>query len=238
MANNFYNEDFQGQAGQTARADHVRTEFAAIGSAFDSVEEIQGRGLRAPEGEDALAELPALGARVGRFLRFDANGNPQAVQSGFTWRGAWATATVYQLGDVVTHGRYGSIYICTVAHTSSGSTISGVSFEIMIDLQGLNLIENEIKTASFTAEPAGDYMVDTSAGDVVVTLPLTPSIADAPINITHIAGSLASGQTLTIARNGSLIMGLAEDLTVDTANASFALMYSDVSRGWRLRVLA
>lgn len=237
MANSFYNEDFQGQAGQTARADHVESELSSIGAAFDAIEEIQGRALRAPEGEDALTFLPAVGARSGRFLRFDEDGNPQAVQTGFTWRGDWAAGTLYQFGDVVREGRYGSLYICTAAHTS-GATRSTVSFGLLIDLQGLNLIENEIKTSSFTAEPAGDYMIDTSGGDVVVTLPAVPSINDAPINITLIDGDLTAGQTLTIARNGNLIMGLAEDLVVDTVNASFALMWSDAARGWRLRVLA
>lgn len=238
MANNFFNEDFQGQAGQTARAEHVKTELSSIGAAFDLVEENIGRVLQAPEGEAALDKLPAVGARANRFLRFDGDGNPQAVQSGFTWRGAWATATAYQSGDVVTYGRYSSLYICTTSHTSTGSELDTSRFDIMIDLQGLGLVRNQIRTTSFTADPAGDYMIDTSGGNVVVTLPAAPSIDDAPIQITHIAGSLGTGQGLTIARNGNLIMGLAENLVVDTANASFGLMWSDASRGWRIRLLA
>jgi alpha-tubulin suppressor-like RCC1 family protein len=38
-------------------------------------------------------------------------------QEGFTWRGAWANATVYYPGDVVKHGL--SSYICRKDHTSS-----------------------------------------------------------------------------------------------------------------------
>lgn len=241
MANSFYNENFQGLAGQTARAEHVKDELAGIGSAFDAIEAIVNRSLRVVEevGADNLIDLPNIAARAGKFLRFNSVGQPEAVQSGFTWKGSWATSTAYQLGDVVKTGDYGSLYICTTAHTSAGSgTIDLTKFEVMIDLTGLNKIANEIKTSSFTAVVGGDYMVDSSAGNVTITLPAAPILQDAPINITHIGGSLASGQLITIARNGKRIMGLEEDMSIDAANTSVSFMWSNETKGWRLRVLA
>lgn len=241
MANEFYNEGFQGQAGQTARAEHVKTELAAIGSAFDAVEGLFNRALIVPDEEGAppLARLPEVAARRGRFLRFDEAGQPEAVQSGFTWRGAYQAGAVYSVGDVFTYGPYSSIYITTVAHVApaSGNLQAGVA-DVMVNLQGLNVIRNELVTASRAMAPGGDYLVDCSGSDVVLTLPASVSITDAPINITHVKGGLGAGQRLTVARNGHRIMGLAEDLQVDTANASFSLMYANAELGFRLRVLA
>lgn len=237
MANRYYNEQFQGQAGQTARAEHVKVELSTIDAGFQMVEAEQDRSLRAPDDDAALQPLPTAASRAGRFLRFDENGQPIAVQSGFTWRGWYAPGVQYANGDVFKHGPYGSLYIVTDAHLS-GPTPDTSRIDVMIDLTGLNIIRNEIKTSSFTAVPGGDYMVNSSGGNVVITLPANPSILDAPINVTHIGGSLASGQAITVARNGHRIMGLTEDLQVDTANASFSLMYADATRGWRLRVLA
>lgn len=237
MTNPYYNEDFQGQAGQTARAEHVREELASIGAGFDQAYAVDARALRAPVGE-LLNDLPSVVARAGLFLRFNINGHPECVQSGFTWRGDWANATTYTVGDVARYGPYGSLYICVTSHVSSGGVIHPTSFAILIDLTGLNIIRNEIKTSSFTAVAGGDYMVDSSSGNITITLPAAPSILDAPINITHIGGSLASGQLITVARNGKPIMSLTEDLSVNSANASFSLMFADNSKGWRLRVLA
>lgn len=236
MPNPYYNENFQGQAGQTARADHVKSQLTAVGSGFDAIDQLFGRQLRVPPGE-TLLDMPALAARAGRFLRFNAAGNPETVQSGFTWRSDHAGSINYAVGDVVRAGIYGTIYICVVAHLSTG-TINLTNFAVMIDLQGLNIIRNVLITASLTVVMGSDYMVNSSGGDVVVTLPAAPSILDAPINITHVAGTLAAGQLITIARNGKLIMGLAEDLSVNTVNASFSLMFANDALGWRLRVLA
>jgi hypothetical protein len=50
----------------------------------------------------------------------------------------------------------------------------------------------------------------------------------------HVGGNIANFP-ITIARNGKLIMGLAENMTVDTANASFGLAFCNDSFGWRIR---
>ena len=73
-------------------------------------------------------------------------------------------------------------------------------------------------------------MVDTSGGPVTVTLPATPSANDF-VKFSDYAGTW-DVNNLTIARNGSLIEALAEDLTVDAANVDFTLVYVDGVRGW------
>lgn len=67
-----------------------------------------------------------------------------------------------------------------------------------------------------------------SAG-VTLTLPLAPQ-PGSEVAIT-VAGSFTN---TIIARNGSNIMSLAEDLTVDRGNVTVSLYYVDATRGWRI----
>jgi hypothetical protein len=43
---------------------------------------------------------------------------------------------------------------------------------------------------------------------------------------------LSTVATCILARNGSLIMGSAADLTLNNAAASFELIYSGATKGW------
>ena len=68
-----------------------------------------------------------------------------------------------------------------------------------------------------------------TAATQTITLPASPSAGD------EVTVSIAGTFTDTvIARNGSNIMSLAENLTVDKANVSVTLYYVDATRGWRI----
>lgn len=97
---------------------------------------------------------------------------------------------------------------------------------------GFEIVNNA--DSPVAAAAGGAYMVDVSTGNVEITLPAAPTISDAPITIVHVDGDLGVDGTLTINRNGRPIMGLAENMTVDIANANFKLAYCDNSRGWRI----
>ena len=60
-----------------------------------------------------------------------------------------------------------------------------------------------------------------------LTLPASPSVGDS-VKISN-RSNVATCQLL---RNGSNILGAAEDLTLDTATASFELVYTDTANGW------
>ena len=67
------------------------------------------------------------------------------------------------------------------------------------------------------------------AAGVTITLPATPAAAD------EVTVAVVGTFTNTVvARNGSLIMGLSEDLTVDKANVSVTLYYVNATHGWRI----
>lgn len=79
--------------------------------------------------------------------------------------------------------------------------------------------------SSNTAAVAGTYYVATAT--LTLTLPASPTVGDS------VGFSNQSGvTTCIIARNGSNILSLAEDLTVDKENAAFWLQYSGATKGW------
>ena len=89
-----------------------------------------------------------------------------------------------------------------------------------------------IKNSAYTAVNNDRLIVNTQAGPVTIALPLNPSFGDT-VRFVDGAGTFDI-YNLTVARNGSLIMGDAADLTVDAVNAGFALVYYNSTFGWRL----
>lgn len=63
--------------------------------------------------------------------------------------------------------------------------------------------------------------------DMTLTLPATPSVGDW-VKISNRSGV----DTCIVARNGSNIMGLAEDMVLDVVQAGFTLTYADATNGW------
>jgi hypothetical protein len=87
-------------------------------------------------------------------------------------------------------------------------------------------------SVGITAEPNKTYWCDTSASAFTLTLPSVPAKGD----IVRIfdASNTFDTNNLTVARNGQLIMGLTENVTVDTEGAAFDLVYYNASKGWRI----
>ena len=62
---------------------------------------------------------------------------------------------------------------------------------------------------------------------LTLTLPASPAVGDT-VKVSNLSGTT----TAVVARNGSNIQGLAEDLTIDSLNAAITLVYADATRGW------
>lgn len=78
------------------------------------------------------------------------------------------------------------------------------------------------KTTNYTAVSGDKILADTSGGTFTVTLPATPSAGNSIV--------IADGQdwsitNLTVARNGSTIEGVSEDLTLDVKGVIIELIY-------------
>lgn len=59
--------------------------------------------------------------RANKVLSFDGSGELAVTQELGTYRGNWATGTSYAVRDIIKDTSNANIYICLVAHTSSGS---------------------------------------------------------------------------------------------------------------------
>ena len=87
---------------------------------------------------------------------------------------------------------------------------------------------------AYTAVDGDQLLVDTSSGginsSVTITLPASPAIGN---EVTFIdSGNNVNSNNLTIARNGSNILGAASNLVVNTNGAAFTLVYVNATRGW------
>lgn len=87
-----------------------------------------------------------------------------------------------------------------------------------------------VKTGAYTAVAFDRILANTASAAFTITLPASPVSGD-QIEIADGGGAFAANN-LTVARNGSTIMGLAEDMSVAQSNVSFALVYNGTT--WRL----
>jgi hypothetical protein len=87
-----------------------------------------------------------------------------------------------------------------------------------------------IRSSDFTAVNGVGYFVDTSAGQVTVTLPASPSVGD--IVAIKDWSSTAATNRINIARNGQEIEGNATDGAIDVHGDAQTLVFSGASRGW------
>jgi len=69
-------------------------------------------------------------------------------------------------------------------------------------------------------------------GGLTLTLPAGPGIGSV-VEIVDISGT-ASTNFFTVARNGELIQGAAEDLVFNVNNKAMKLIYSNTAKGWRI----
>jgi hypothetical protein len=135
--------------------------------------------------------------------------------------------------DVYVSGAYQNKDTFTIVGTTlSFSEAPANSDEIeVIIISNVSLVQNEqvnygVNTIS-TSTTASKNNLYVLTADLTLTLPASPANGDS-IKISNLSGVA----TCILGRNGSLIMGVASDLTLDTPSASFELIYSGATKGW------
>lgn len=89
-------------------------------------------------------------------------------------------------------------------------------------------------TADQTVEVNDRCLVDTTAGAITITLPISTSLlVNDTIQFIDVAGTFGTNNC-TIARNGAKIQSLSEDLVLDIGNTAATLVYSGSTYGWVL----
>jgi len=132
----------------------------------------------------------------------------QFVYDGTTWE-------VYaQIG-----GQGGTAVTLTGTQTLTNKTLTAPVITTPIVTQNVQVI-----STNTTAVRSRTYVLTAS---LTLTLPASPSAGDW-VSVQDSSGTT----TAVIGRNGSNIMSLAEDLTLDTANLAVTLVYTDATRGW------
>lgn len=99
----------------------------------------------------------------------------------------------------------------------------GVVGKAVSDANDARYSVNVISTNS-TAVAGAVYVFTAS---LTLTLPASPEVGES-IKISNRSGVA----TCVLGRNGNKILGAAADLTLDTASASFELIYSGTAQGW------
>lgn len=241
--NPYYQDNFTGQPGQTARAEAVGTELSGVQAGFDGVNGDVNRSIKTAVG-DVLTPLPNAAGRLNKWLRFDATGQPILANTPLNVRGAWQASTAYAVGDAFNAVPNGSLYYVNTAYTSGasfGSTDLSHTTNIS-NFGGLYFAAyNNVITGPVTiaAADGGSYAVDSTLGNIVINLPTETVMGNSPINVTIVGGSLTGSQLITInAAAGQFIMGASNaSVNMDVANASVSMFWAGAAYGWRLRTM-
>jgi hypothetical protein len=193
------------------------------------------------------ASMPPIGAttpNTGAFTTLSASGVFTAKNGGsaaapdITSAGDTNTGIFFPAADTIAFSEGG---VETLRLTSTGAiAVNGAanygtsgqvltstgngppSWQLPAGLPTMNIVSGTTQAAV-----ANNHYVLTNASATTVTLPATPSAGDV------VWVTAANGRTdNVIARNGSNINTLAENMTIDNAYAGVQLRYADATRGW------
>jgi len=112
----------------------------------------------------------------------------------------------------------------------SGVTITNNGTQTGFGRNGTVNWQTTIKTGDFTAVSGEGYFVNTSSGEIDVTLPASPSAGD----IVAVSDYAKNSETnnIIIARNSSNIQGNASNLTIRNNGIAMTFVYADATKGW------
>lgn len=101
--------------------------------------------------------------RASKVLAFDASGNLTVSQELGTFKGNWAASTAYVLRDLVKDTSTNNIFICTTAHTSSGSqplttNTDASKWSLLVDVSSVLALSGGTMTGNIVM--AGSQTVD------------------------------------------------------------------------------
>jgi len=141
------------------------------------------------------------------------------------------TTTIGDSGDSVstsggsTINNAGSITTAGI----TGGTINNTTGEIYLRGE-VDWKPGDIKTASFTATDNQGFFVNTTSGEITVTLPATPSAGDV-VGIKDYANTFDTNKCILNA-NGNKIQGSTELFEITVEGSSIIIIYVDSTKGW------
>lgn len=152
-----------------------------------------------------------------------------AGQTSFTITGGYAAPfiSVFQNGVRLVNGTDVTVTSGTAVVLAVGATAGDV-----IDVLGWAQIaidaSSTVSSISSNTTAVKDVTYILGASPFTLTLPASPSVGDS----IKVFNTTSTGWT--IARNGNLLQGLAENLTVDVQYSVLTVTYLDATNGWRI----
>jgi hypothetical protein len=112
----------------------------------------------------------------------------------------------------------------------SGATINNQGTAVNFGATGSASWVTTVKTGDFTAVAGEGYFVNTTSGEIDVTLPASPSAGDV-VAVKDYANTWDTSNCILL-RNGSNIGGQALNSTLSTEGLAVTLVYVDATKGW------
>jgi len=182
--------------------------------------------------------VTSTGAIAGDVVTYNITFSDQGVQGPTGPAGEIGPPNVLSIGTVTT-GAPGSNASATIAGTSPSQTLSLTIPRGNVGATGATgpagpqaNINYTVVTTAQTLSNSQNIAADTSGGAFTLTLPANPSNGDA-IDIFDYAGTFDTNN-LTIARNGTRIEGLEENLVCNVEGAYFTIIYGGSANGWQI----
>ena len=150
--------------------------------------------------------------RASKILAFDSSGELSVTTELGTWKGNWAASTAYNLRDMVKQNSasdsstYKSVYICTTAHTSTGSYLTQndtSNWSVLVDLAAHDTI-SELTDTDLSSLASGNLLIydgsnswDNKAlsGDATLANTGALTIAANAVEGSMLNNNVVSGQT-------------------------------------------
>lgn len=237
--NDHYTRDYAPPTGTRVASSDLINEFQSVEAGFDSVQTDFGHTLHQASGT-AIAAMPNAVSRALKVLSFDADGNPATTIDGVDFAASAATATAAagtattQAGIATTQADIATTQagIATTKAAEAAASAASIAGGPVTSVMGKTGIVTGVAldkgmSVIGTSTAAVAYTTYALTASLTLTLPASPTAG-------QWVGVINRSATTTpvIGRNGQNIMGLAEDLTIDNANASLTLVFADATRGW------
>jgi len=141
------------------------------------------------------------------------------------------TTTIGDSGDSVSTSGGSTITNAGSISTAgiTGGTINNTTGEIYLRGE-VDWKPGDIKTASFTATDNQGFFVNTTSGEITVTLPASPSAGDV-VGIKDYANTFDTNKCILNA-NGNKIQGSTTNFDITVEGSSIILIYVDSTKGW------
>ena len=157
------------------------------------------------------------------------NGSPSDEKFTMVYiQGVYQEKSTYSLsaGDIIFSTAPQSGYTIEIISVNGGGIQAAQSYTNTSTID-ISDIKYNVDVISTNTNAVGHGYLYVFTASLTLTLPASPEVGDS-IKISNRSGTT----TCVLGRNGNNIMGSASDLTLDTASASFELIYSGAAEGW------